>query len=45
MEQLTLNRDKTDYEQALPVCINISRFDNSLSHRPGKIKDLVHNYI
>ena len=40
MEQLTLNRDKTNYEQPLPVYLNISRFDNSLSNRPGKLKDL-----
>ena len=45
MEQLTLNRDKTSYEQPLTVCLNISCFDNSLSHRPGKLKDCIHNYI
>ena len=44
-EQLTLSRDKTNYEQPLPVYLNISCFDNSLSHRPGKLKDFVHNYI
>ena len=45
MEQLTLNRAKTRYEQPLPVYLNISHFDNSLSNRPGKLKDFVHNYI
>ena len=25
--------------------LNISCFDNSLSHRSGKLKDFVHNYI
>ena len=25
--------------------LNISCFDNSLSHRPGKLKDFMHNYI
>ena len=45
MEQLTLNRGKTSYEQPLPVYLNISHFDNSLSNRPGKLKDFVHNYI
>ena len=39
-EQLTLNRNKTNYEQPLPVYLNISRFDNSLSTGPGKLKDL-----
>ena len=33
MEQLTLNRDKTNYEQPLPVYLNISCFDHSLSNR------------
>ena len=45
MDQLTLNRDKINYEQPLPVYLNISHFDNSLSHRLGKLKDFVHNYI
>ena len=44
-EQLTLNRGKTSYEQPLLVYLNISCFDNSLSNRPGKLKDSVHNYI
>ena len=45
MEHLTLNRHKTSYEQPLPVYLNISHFDNSLSNRPGKLKDFIHNYI
>ena len=45
MEQLNLNRDKTNYEEPLPVYLNISCFDNSLSNRPGKLKDFMHNYI
>ena len=45
MEQLTLNRGKTGYEQPLLVYLNISCFDNSLSNRPGKLKDFVHNYM
>ena len=44
-EQLTLNRDKTSFEQPLPVYLNISCFDNSLSNRPDKLKDFMHNYI
>ena len=44
-DQIPLNRDKTSYEQPLPVHLNISPFDNSLSQRPGKLKDFVHNYI
>ena len=45
MDQIPLNRDKTSYEQPLPVHLNISPFDNSLSQRPGKLKDFMHNYI
>ena len=45
MEHLTLNRDKTSYEQPLLVYLNISCFDNSLSNRPGKLKDFIHNYL
>ena len=44
-EQLTLNRGKTSYKQPLPVYLNISHFDNSLSNRPGKLKDFVDNNI
>ena len=43
--QLTLNRGKTDFEQTLPVHLNTSHFDNSLSDRPGKLKEFIHNYI
>ena len=45
MEQLTLNRDKASFEQPLPVYLNISHFDNSLSNRLGKLKDFMLNYI
>ena len=41
MEQLTLNRDKIGYEQPLPIYLNISCYDNSLSDRPGKLKEFV----
>ena len=45
MEQLTLNRVKTSYEQPLPVYLNISHYENSLSDRQGKLKEFVCNYI
>ena len=45
MEQLTLNRGKTSYEQPLPVYLNISHYDISLSDRPGTLKEFAHNYI
>ena len=44
-DQLTLNRGKTNHEQPLPVYLNISHYDNSLSDRPGKLKEFVCNYI
>ena len=44
-EHLTLNRDATSFEQPLPVYLNISCFDNSLSTRPGKLKDFMYKYI
>ena len=45
MEQLTLTRDRTCYEQPLPVYLNISHYDGSLTNRPSKLKEFVHNYI
>ena len=39
-DQLPINRGKTDFEQTLPVHLNISHSDNSLSNRPGKLKNL-----
>ena len=44
-DQLTLNRGKTNYEQALPIYLNILHYDTSLSDRPGKLKEFIHNYI
>ena len=45
MECLTLTRNRTRYEQPLPVYLNISHYDNSLINRPSKLKEFVHNYI
>ena len=44
-DQLTLNRGKANYEQPLPVYLNIWCYDTSLSDRPGKLKEFIHNYI
>ena len=38
-DQTTLNRCKTNFEQPLPIFLHILHFDNSLSNRPGKLKD------
>ena len=42
-ELQTLNRDKTLKEQPLPVYLNVSCFDTSLSNRPTKLKEFIHN--
>ena len=42
---LTLIRDKTSYEQPLPIHINVPHYDNSLNNRPTKLKDFLNNYI
>ena len=44
-EYKTLNRDKTLREQHLPVYINISCYDTTLSDRTTKLKEFIHNYI
>ena len=44
-DQLNLNRGKTNHEQPLPIYLNISHYDNSLSDRPGKLKEFIHSYI
>ena len=42
---LTLIRDKTHYEQPLPIHLNIPHYDNSLTNRPTKLKEFLDNYI
>ena len=44
-EQSLLDRGGTNYEQILPIHLNVSRFDNSLYSRPGKLKDFIYNYM
>ena len=38
-------RDRTRYEQPLPLNLSISHFDNSLRHTPTKLKDFMNEYI
>ena len=45
MEQLTLARDRMCHEQPLQVYLNVSHYDISLTNRPSKLKEYVHNYI
>ena len=44
-DSLTLVRDKTNFEQPLPIHINIPHYDSSLNNRPTKLKDFLNNYI
>ena len=44
-EHKTLNRDKTLREQPLPVYINISCYNTTLTDRTTKLKEFIHNYI
>ena len=44
-DSLTLIRDKTYYEQPLPIHLNIPHYDSSLHNEPTKLKDFLHNYI
>ena len=40
-DQLHINKGKTDFEQPLPIYLNNSHFDNSLSNGPSKLKEFV----
>ena len=44
-EHKTLNRDKTLREQPLPIYINISCYDTTLSDRSTKLKEFIQNNI
>ena len=44
-DQLTLNRGKTNFEQPLHIYLNVSHYNTSLSDRPGKLKEFIHNYL
>ena len=45
IDSLTLIRDKTYYEQPLPIHLNIPHYDSSLNNRPTKLKDFLNTYI
>ena len=44
-DSLTLIRDRTHYEQPIPIHLNIPHYDSSLTNRPSKLKEFLHNYI
>ena len=43
-ESFLLIRDRTIYEQILPVNLNISAFDKSLLHASTNLKDFIKGY-
>ena len=44
-DSLPIIKDRMRYEQPLPLNLHIPHFDNSLRHRPTKLKDFMNNYI
>ena len=44
-DSLPIIKDRTRYEQPLPLSLSIPHFDNSLRHRLTKLKDFVNDYI
>ena len=44
-EPLTLIRNRTCYEQPLPIHLHIPHYDNSLTNKPSKLKEFSDNYI
>ena len=42
---LPIIRDKTQYEQPLPLNLSIPHFDSSLQHGQTKLKDFINYYI
>ena len=44
-ESLTLIRDRTCYEQPIPIHLNIPHYDSSLTNRPSKLKEFLDSYI
>ena len=44
-DSLPLIKDRTRYEQLLPLNLSMPHFDNSLRHRPTKLKDFMTNYV
>ena len=45
MDSAPIIKDRTRYEQPLPLNLSAPHFDNSLRYRPTKLKDYMNNYI
>ena len=44
-DSLSIIKDRMRYEQPSPLNLSIPHFDNSLRHRPTKLKDFMNSYI
>ena len=44
-DSLPLIKDRTRYEQPLPINLSVSNFDSSLRHALTKLKDFMIDYI
>ena len=42
--QIPLIKNRTTYEQILPITLNVSEFDRSLLHAPTNLKDFMNSY-
>ena len=43
-DSFKLIKDKTTYEQPLPINLSIPDFDSSLLHAPTNLKSFMHDY-
>ena len=44
-EQSPIDRGRMNYEQILPIYLNVSCFDSLLYSKPGRLKDFVYNHM
>ena len=44
-DSLPLIKDRTQYEQPLPIHLNIPHYDNSLNYRLTRLRDFMTNYV
>ena len=42
---LPLIKDRTKYEQPLPINLSIPTFDSSLQHAPTNLRSFMHDYV
>ena len=45
MDSAPIIKDRTRYEQPLPLNLSVPHFDNSLKYRLTKLKDYINSYI